>query len=180
MMVVMAVAVPVVVTMHAAMAIGAPFRAERRTHLSHRRALMVEHVGDHVVAPDQQAVGLDLARQVPVAEVPGEAREVVGVATPDLEQVFLGSPDLDLPPVLQRQTVAIGQHGRMRQIDQHGKAAVGGQHGAPQVAGGVVEGQRVSRSTCRGRKGAGRDGLAHAAPRFIAAASAGRPRSRAK
>ena len=137
-------------------------------------------MGDHVVAPDQQPVRLDLAWQMTVAEVPGQPRKVVRVAASDFEQVLLGGADLDLSSILQRQTVAIGQHGRVGQIDEHGQPAVGGQDRPAQVAGGVVERQGVGGDAIRANKGAGSHGLAHAAPRFIAAASAGRLRNRSK
>jgi hypothetical protein len=57
------------------LAVGAAFGVERRTHLAHLGAEAAQHVDDDVVVADQDAVALDLRRQVPVAEMPGEPCE---------------------------------------------------------------------------------------------------------
>ena len=57
------------------LAVGAAFGIERGADLAHLGAEALQHVDDHVVVADQDAVALDLRRQVPVAEMPREPRE---------------------------------------------------------------------------------------------------------
>src|SRR6185312_4672689 len=52
--------------------IGAAFGRERRHHATHMRAETREHVGDHRILTDQDALALDLRLQMPVADMPGE------------------------------------------------------------------------------------------------------------
>ena len=55
----------------AGLGIGAAFRIERRLDLDDARAETLDHRLDHVVTADAQALGHDLGRQMPVAEMPG-------------------------------------------------------------------------------------------------------------
>ena len=57
----------------AATGIGAAFGIERRFDLDHARAEPLHHRLDDMIAPDPQAFWHDLRRQMPVAEMPGEA-----------------------------------------------------------------------------------------------------------
>src|ERR1700704_7176518 len=72
------------------LAVGAAFRIERRAHLAHLRAQALQHVDDHVIVADQDAVGVDLRRQVAIAEMPGEAGGGGGAPAP--------RPDTGFPP----------------------------------------------------------------------------------
>ena len=57
------------------LAVGAAFGIERRAHLADLGAQALQHVDDDVIVADQDAVGVDLRRQVAIAEMPGEPRE---------------------------------------------------------------------------------------------------------
>src|SRR6185437_7081751 len=63
----------VVMAMHmAAAGIGAAFGIERRLDLDDARPKTLHHGLDHMVAPDPQALGHDLRRQMAIAEMPGD------------------------------------------------------------------------------------------------------------
>ncbi len=97
------VIMPVIVAMRRDMLrIGAAFGIERRLDLAHFGAEPARHVGDHMVAANAQLGAHDLRRQMPVAEVPGDADQMLLVARGDLEQGFGRGEDFDKPPVLQR------------------------------------------------------------------------------
>src|SRR5713101_3022371 len=66
--------------------IGAAFGIERRLDLDHARAEPLHHRLDDVIAPDPQTLGHDLRRQMAVAEMPGDANQMVRVGSPYLEQ----------------------------------------------------------------------------------------------
>ena len=125
-MVVTVVMVPMIVRPMRA-AIGAALGIERRDDPPDRRAEMLEHVGDDVVVADQQAVAADLGRQMPVAEMPGERKQMLGALAGDLEQGFRRGQHRQNAAVLQRQTVAVAQLHRFGQVEQEGKAVVAGQ-----------------------------------------------------
>ena len=63
-------------------------------------------------------VRLDLDRQVPVAQMPGEAHQVVCVLRPHLGQRFRRRVDEDLAAILQHQCVAVVKLSRLGQIQQ--------------------------------------------------------------
>jgi hypothetical protein len=69
----------------AAAGIGAAFGIERRIDLDHAGAEPLHHRLDDVIAPDPQALGHDLRRQMAVAEMPGDPNQMVRVGASDLE-----------------------------------------------------------------------------------------------
>ena len=67
------------------LAVGAAFGIERRANLAHLGAEALQHVDDHVVVADQDAVILDLRRQVAVAEMPRQPRKGRRIAPAHLD-----------------------------------------------------------------------------------------------
>ena len=59
--------------------ISAAFRLERLRYVAHIRTKAEQHVADHVIARDQDAMRLDLRRQMTVAEARSILREAPGV-----------------------------------------------------------------------------------------------------
>lgn len=107
---------------------------------------MAAEAGDHF---SQDVIGLDvkcvrryLAGRVAVADVPGDAGEFGGVVGVDLEEVFGGGTDDDDFPVVEFETVAVGEIGGFGQIKQEIHAVVGLKRNAAPEAGCAVEGDR--------------------------------------
>ena len=116
----------------AAAGIGPALRIERRFDLDYARAEPVHHRLDDVVAPDPQAPGHDLGRQMTIAEMPGEANQVLGIGTPDLGQRLRRRDHLHQPAVIEHQRVAAAQRDCAFQIEQEFKPACAGhRHTAP-------------------------------------------------
>src|SRR5436309_3261295 len=84
-----------------AAAIGAALGIERRLDLDHPGAEPFDHRFDDVVAPDPQASGHDLRQQMTVAEMPGEANQMLWIGAPDLRQRLRRSDHLDQAPVVE-------------------------------------------------------------------------------
>ena len=62
--------------MRATMAIGSTLGPEGFIHMNDRRAKPAQHGLKHVIALDQQPIPIDLTRGVPVADMPGKARQI--------------------------------------------------------------------------------------------------------
>src|SRR5258708_10826241 len=65
--------------------VGAALGVEGLLDLADLGPLVLQHVGDDVVAADQDAVGLDGGGQVAVADVPGEADQRLGARGADFQ-----------------------------------------------------------------------------------------------
>src|SRR5215470_617901 len=106
------------------LAIGAALGIEGRADLAHLRTQALQHVDDDMVVADQDAVFVDLCRQVAVAEMPGETREGGGAAAAHLDQVLLGSAHFDEAALLQPEAVAAAQNDGLDEIEQEVEAAI--------------------------------------------------------
>jgi len=130
-------------------AIGSAFRMEGNGHTGHPRAKVLEHVADDVVVKDQDVVSVDLGGQVPIADVPGEGEQVLGVAGADVQQVFLGGDHLDPATVVQQEAVAMGQRGGLGEVNQHLITMDAGQQFAPDAPQVVGQHHQIERDRSR-------------------------------
>ena len=92
---IMGMPMSMIVPHRAPQAIGAALGPERPGHAVQDRAKPGQHGFQHMILPDHQPVGINLAGRVPVSDMPGETRKVA----PNLHQRFVGRGDLDQPPV---------------------------------------------------------------------------------
>ena len=118
--VIMAVVVMIVPTMGV---VGAPHWLESRFNRRDRSAQPFKHGADDVIALNENAVGINLGRQVAVAEMPGKLRQVQRIATTHLEQLFLCGFDFHKVAIVEHQLVAIGKEHRFLQV-QHDHVAI--------------------------------------------------------
>ena len=125
------------------MPVGAAFRVERRLDMGDRRAEPGQHRLDDVIAADQQPVAGELGRQVAIAEMPGDADQMGGVARTDLGQRFGRRPHRDDAAVLQHQAVAVAKRRRFRQVEQEFETALAGHRQPAAMAVVMVENHRV-------------------------------------
>lgn len=134
--------------------IGAALRLEGGFHHLDGGAEAARHLLQHTVAGDADTVGKQLSGHVPVAEMPGEPREVMGILRHDFRHRLLGGNHGHDAPVFQRQPVTVPQPRRLVEVEQesdvvlpaHGDAAavapvmrqhdtVGGGGGIPAAGG---------------------------------------------
>ncbi len=140
----MIVRIAVLMIMEAAF-IGATLGIERRLDLDHARAQSPDHGFDDVVPADAQALCHDLRRQMPVAEMPGDADQMLRIARPDLEQRLGRRHHFNQSSILQHQRIAATQRHRIFQVEQEFEAARCGHRHPPPVAVVEVEHDRVGR-----------------------------------
>jgi len=112
------IVMPMVVVAVRRLRIGAAFRIERCLDLDDAGAEAFHHGLDHMVPADAQALGHDLRRQMPVAEMPGEPHQMMRIGGADLQQRLGRRHHLDEPAVLEHQGVATAQGGGVLEIEQ--------------------------------------------------------------
>ena len=108
----------------------AVLRIERRFHRRKPRAEPAQHVLDHMIAADAQPIADDLHVDVAVADVPGEPRQFVAVGGRDFDQRLRPADDPHNAAVVEHETIAVTQGGRLRQVEQKGRAPLAGQDDA--------------------------------------------------
>ncbi len=88
-------------------AIGPAFRIEGDFGLGNFGAEALQHVRDDMVASDQDVIGKYLRGQMAVADLPGQRQQMARVAAAHFQQRFRFGDDLDHPPIVQHQPVAM-------------------------------------------------------------------------
>ena len=123
--------------MRMARRIGAAFGIERRLDLDDPRAEPLHHRFDDMIAPNAQALGHDLGRQMAVAEMPGDPDQIMRIRPSDFDQQLRRRHHLDQATILEHQGVAAAQRDRVFEIKQKRKSARTGHRHPPPVP--VVE-----------------------------------------
>jgi len=144
-MLVGAMIVVMVMAVRLAVAVGTTLRVESGQHRRHRGAEPLQHVLDDMVVADAQPVAEELGRQVPVAEMPGDANEVGRAGGYDLEQAFRHCLHQDQPAILKLKGVAVLHHGRLLEIEKEHRLADAAHDEAAAVTIVSLEGERIGR-----------------------------------
>jgi hypothetical protein len=119
----------VIVTMAVRMLrVGALLRIERRFHRRKPGAEPAQHVLDHMVAANAQPIADDLHVDMPVADVPGEPRQLVAVGSGNFGQRLRQADDAHNAAVVEHEAVAIMKGHRLLQVEQKGGAPLAGQN----------------------------------------------------
>lgn len=125
------------------MVIGAALGLERALDRRHRATLATDQLGEDMILLDIDRIGGDFRRRVAVADMPGEAHQPQRVLGADLEQALRRGLDLHEAAILQLHGVAIGEHGRLVEIEQNVEPAITLERDAAAVAVLMVERQRL-------------------------------------
>ncbi len=116
------------------MLIGATLGIERRFDRRQPRAEPAQHVLDDMIAPDAQAVADNLYVDVPVADVPGEPRQLVGVGCGDFDERLRPADNTHDGAIVEHETVAVAQRRCLRQVEKKFRAALAAQNDAAAMA----------------------------------------------
>ena len=98
--------------------IGAALGIERRLDLDDSRAQPLHHRLDDVIPADAQPLPHDLRRQMAVAEMPGDADQMLRIIAADFRQRFRRSHHFNQTAVFQHQRIAATQRDRVFQVEQ--------------------------------------------------------------
>ena len=138
-----AAVIVVMVMMAVVMLVGATLGIKRRFDRFKPCTKAAQHIFDHMIAPDAQPLADDLHVDVTVADVPGEAREIVGVGSGDFNERLRPADDTDDRAVVEHKAVAVAQRCGLRQIEQKFCAALTAQHHPPAMTLMRVERNRI-------------------------------------
>jgi len=97
------------------LAVGALLRIEWRVNRSEPRAEPAQHILDHMIAANAQPIADDLHVDMPVTDVPGKPRQFVAVGGGDFDQRLRPADDANNAAVVEHETIAVAQSGRLRQ-----------------------------------------------------------------
>jgi hypothetical protein len=122
-------------------AVGAAFGLKRGLHMEQLRPEALEHGLDHMIGPYAKYMVPNLGRQMPVAEVPREAREMPGIRMPDLNHGLRGRSYPQPPSVFELQPVFIGHGNGLRKIEEDFFPLVGREANAPAMTLREIESQ---------------------------------------
>lgn len=125
--------------------IGTAFRIERLAYFRHGRSKPVQHIGNDMVGPDQNALGLDLRRQMPVTQMPGQPQKMMRLGGTNRQKRFRRSAHFDDTAIVQHKPVTITHGDCFSQIKQKGKAALAGHRDTSPVAGVIIKHNVVRR-----------------------------------
>lgn len=181
-----------------AMTVGAALGIKGGQHGGHRGAKPLQHVFDDMIVADAQPVAEKLSRQMPVAEMPGDANEVGRTSGTDLKKALGHRLHQDQPTILELESVAVLHDGRFLEVEkEHGLADAPHDEAAAMTII-TFEGKRIGRRSGPGAGGmdassgdhgvlvladGGRDewaSLAKSAAEASAAAIKARPRNAAE
>jgi hypothetical protein len=143
-MVMMMIIMPVMMRLRS-LCIGPALGVEGGLDGSHLPTKALHHRLDHMVAADAQALPRDLHREMPVAEMPGEAQEMLRAFGADFRQRLARPHHFHHAAVFQLQGIARAQGHRLGQVEQDIQSAHGFQREAAAMAIIEIEHHRIGR-----------------------------------
>jgi len=138
---------------------------ERRLDRRELRTEPTQHVLEHMVAADAQPVAHHLHVGMAVADMPGEARQLMRARRRRLNERLGLAGDPHDGAIVEHEAIAILQRGRMRQIEQESRAPLTCQRDPAAMALVRIEHDAVDRS--RGVPGPGSPDLGRASHRLV-------------
>jgi hypothetical protein len=130
----------VLVVMIVAMAaVSAPFWLKGHARLHQRCSKALQHMLNHVIGPYAKYRLLDLGRQMPIPQMPGNAHQLTWIVVPDFNGELRRGLDLQPSPIVQLQAIAVCHCNRYWQIEKDFFALIRSHANAAAMAGIEVE-----------------------------------------
>lgn len=119
--------------------IGTALRLEWRIHMTHLRTEPGQHRLNHMIGPDMDNAITYFSRQMPIAEMPGDPRQLMGIAATNFGQLFRCRRYTQPSPIIEAQPVAIRHRHSFRQIEQNILAFIRREAETPPVTCVIIE-----------------------------------------
>src|SRR5215831_19757007 len=87
-----------------------------------------------MIAADAERLANDLHVDMPVADMPGEPRQLVTVGGGDFDQRLRAADDAHDAAIIENETITVTEYRGLRQVEQEGSAALAGQNDAAAMA----------------------------------------------
>jgi hypothetical protein len=126
-------------------AVGAAFGLKWGLNHYQMRSETTQHALDHMVRPDTKNLVSHFGRQMPVSQMPGKTRKLIGIFMPDFDNVFRTGLDPEPPPILELQAVSVGHRNRFRKIEKDIFALIRSETNAAAMARVKVESESTRR-----------------------------------
>jgi hypothetical protein len=102
-------------------AISAAFRVKRRFHMGKLSTQALQHGFNHMILADQNPAAFNLRRQMPIAEMPGQARQPFRRFGGDFNQGLGRGLHQNNAATFQQQPITLAERGGFFQIEQKRK-----------------------------------------------------------
>jgi hypothetical protein len=98
--------------------VGAAFGLERDLHPCKIRSEAKEHILDHVVRPNAKNLASNFSRQMPISQMPREARQLIGIFMSNFDNELRRSLNLEPCTILKLQAISVGHSNRLGKVEQ--------------------------------------------------------------
>jgi len=115
-------------------AVSAALRLKRRACRHESCSETVQHVFDHMIAPNSQNLVVNFGRQMAISQMPGETHELTGFSMADFDNVFWSRLHSEQSPVVEFQSISIGHRDRFGKVEKDLFALIRGQSKAAAMA----------------------------------------------
>jgi hypothetical protein len=129
----------IVVMIVALAAVSATFWLKWHAHLHERCSKALQHMLNHMIGPYAKNRLLDLGRQMPIPQMPGNAHQLTWIVVPDFNGELRRGLDLQPSPIVQLQAIAVRHCNRCWQIEKDFFALVRSHADAATMTGVEVE-----------------------------------------
>jgi hypothetical protein len=138
-------AVTMVMMLAVVSAVSTTFGLKRGVYFHELCAEAAEHMLDDMVGSNAENLIPNFSWQMPVSEVPSQARKLVGIFVPNFDNMLGSSLNHQPSPIFKLQTISIGHRNSFRKVQKDIFAFVRAQANAAAMARVKIEGQ----SACR-------------------------------
>jgi hypothetical protein len=132
-------------TMVAVAGVSAAFGLERDLHLCKIGSEAKEHILDHVVGPNAKNLVSNFSRQMPISQMPREARQLIGIFMSDFDNELRRSLNLEPSAIFELQAISVGHRNRLGKVEQDIFALIPSQANAASMPRVEIESKRAGR-----------------------------------
>ena len=97
---------------------SAAFRLEAHSRHQKPGSETEEHVLDHMVRLDAKNVFANFRRQMPVSQMPGKARKLIGILVPHFDDWLQSGLHLQPPEIFELQAISFDHRNRFRKVEK--------------------------------------------------------------
>src|ERR1700747_1687626 len=132
-------------TMVAVAGVSAAFGLERDLHLCKICSEAKEHILDHVVGPNAKNLVSNFSRQMPISQMPREARQLIGIFMSGVDNQLPRSLNLEPSAIFELQAISVGHRNRLGKVEQNIFALIPSQANAASMPRVEIESNRAGR-----------------------------------